>query len=174
MVKGLEEAVWGVAEGTQPARPGGDWGHTSLWVTASLWGESEQVLISYSLISDRTRRNGTKLSQGRFRLDIRKGFLTQQSSRSFWTTPSGTWCDSWGQSCEGPGVELHDIDGSLPTYYIPWFLWSFVNSKKEQILKKQSGTSLIPGLKPFSEMIRYIRRKIFCLKFGFFFFFVGW
>lgn len=72
----------------------------------------------FSPCCDRTQVNGLKLSQGKFRLDIRKRFFTQRmfgdwnrvprkavtapslsDSRNIWTMHSGTWCDSWRVLC---------------------------------------------------------------------------
>lgn len=44
-----------------------------------------------------------------------------ESSGSFFTTLSGTWCHSWKWSRARPGAELDHFCGFLPTQDILWF-----------------------------------------------------
>jgi len=43
------------------------------------------------LLSDRTRENGFKLKEGRFRLDVSRQFLTQRAVRLWHSCPEQLW-----------------------------------------------------------------------------------
>ncbi|KAJ7398975.1 hypothetical protein BTVI_119701 [Pitangus sulphuratus] len=115
-----------------------------------LGGHRENLMVVFNILtsgsrganidlitSDRTRGEGMKLSQGRFRLDIRKRFFTQRVvehwnrlPREVITAPNLSefrkHLDNAFRrvvgllevSCAGPGVGLTGPDGSLPTQHI--------------------------------------------------------
>lgn len=94
-----------------------------------------QVGIGVFSLGDKTRGNSFKLCQGRFRLDIRKKFLTERVAKPWYRLPSGgitvsgstyksCGCGPWGLSLSvehggaGLTVGLNDLGG---VFQAQWF-----------------------------------------------------
>ena len=67
--------------------------------------EAEQLFMQSS--SDRTRGDGFKLKEGKFRLDARKKLITHREMRCWHSCPEKLWCPipggAQGQVGWGPG-----------------------------------------------------------------------
>lgn len=103
---------------------------------AAVWGTWSHSVVKHSglsLLSGDQCQEGIAWScaRGSVGCVLEKRFFTQRmdghwnrlsreavtAPRSVWTTPSGTWCDSWGWPAQGPGAGLW------------WCLWVLSNSE---------------------------------------------
>lgn len=76
------------------------WRKRGWGLSAFSWGWKAEREVLISLVStDRTRGNGSKLCQGRFKLDFRKHFFTEILGKAFWggghCPRSGGWGGIW-------------------------------------------------------------------------------
>jgi len=93
----------------------------------SLWGNFQYLKVTYSKAGeiiftragcDRTRENGFKLEEGRFRLSIRKKFFTVRVVTLKQVAQQGCECPLSGsiQGQTGWGFKQPGVEGGVPSY----------------------------------------------------------